>query len=284
MIIDIHVHPIYFDAICGDRSREQLRSAQFGIYKQSPYTLEEVLVEMDYGGIDKAVLLAEDLTTQAGDTIVSNAEIQKIVELQPDQFYGFASVDPYRQDAVQVLDDAFKHQGLAGLKLNPSKQRFFPADDLLKPIYRKCLDYNKPLLFHAGMSWEPNAPARYSQPVNFEDVAISYPELRICLAHFGWPWVSETVMLMLKYPNIYTDTSFLYLDSPKEFYEQIFTRTMGPHWLDNNFNDQMLFGSNTPRFRAFKLKAGLEALDLRQSTRQKLFGDNALKFLGLKAK
>ena len=213
--------------------------------------------------------------------MVSNDEVQKIIGVQPDRFYGFASVDPRRDDALEVLEYAFKNQGLIGLKLHPSRQRFYPAEDWIRPIYEKCIQYNKPILFHSGMSWEPSAPACYSQPLNFEEVAIAYPELRICLAHFGWPWIDETVMLMIKYPNVYTDTSMLYLDSPKDFYEQIFQRNMGPLWMERNFQNQVLFGSNGPRFRAFKLKDGLEQLDLREFTKQKLFGENALKFLGL---
>ena len=67
MVIDIHVHPIYFDLICSSPERDRFRSEQFGIYKQSPYSMEEILVEMDYGGIDKAVLLAEDLSTICGE-------------------------------------------------------------------------------------------------------------------------------------------------------------------------------------------------------------------------
>ena len=63
-------------------------------------------------------------------------------------------------DALEVLDHAFKDQKLSGLKLNPSKQAFYPDDPMMDPIYKKCLEYNKPIMFHAGMSWEPDC--RYS--------------------------------------------------------------------------------------------------------------------------
>lgn len=51
-----------------------------------------------------------------------------MVQEAPDLFFGFASVDPYREDALEVLEKAFKEQGLMGLYLNPSKQAFFPDD------------------------------------------------------------------------------------------------------------------------------------------------------------
>jgi predicted TIM-barrel fold metal-dependent hydrolase len=281
MIIDVHVHPIYFKPICSNLKINKFRSDQFGIYKQSAYDMDEVFMEMQFGQIDKAVLLPLDLTTSAGDMVVSNEEVQSLVRLYPNKFIGFASVDPHRTDALEILDYAFKDLGLKGLKLNPSKQRFYPADEFLKPIYQKCLQYNRPILFHSGMSWEPNAPTSFSQPLNFEDIAINFPDLRFCLAHFGWPWVQETVMLLIKYPNIYTDTSLLYMDSPEDFFNQVFTKNIGPLWVERNFHRQVMFGSNTPRFRAFKLKSALEQLDLRKQTLDQVLGLNALNFLGL---
>jgi predicted TIM-barrel fold metal-dependent hydrolase len=282
MVIDVHTHPIFFKDICENPKRLNFRKEQFGAFKQSPYTMEELLLEMDFGGIDKTVLLPEDITTLYGDYIVSNEEIKKLVDLAPDRFIGFASVDPHRPDALEVLDYAFKDLGLKGLKLHPSKQKFYPYEDFLKPIYEKCLEYSKPIMFHAGMSWQPNALAKYANPLHFEEVALAYPELRFCLAHFGWPWINETIMLLLKYPNVYTDTSMVHLDSAKDFYEQIFTHAMGPLWIDRNLNDKVMFGSNGPRFRANRLKPALESLNMRPSTFKKIFGTNAEKFLGLK--
>lgn len=281
MIIDVHSHPIFYKDICDDKEALNFRKEQFGIFKQSPYPLESVFIEMDYMNIARTVLLPEDLTSLYGGTIVANEEIKKIVDLAPDRFIGFASVDPRRPDAVQVLEHAFGELGLMGLKLHPSKQRFFPYEDMLKPVYEVCLKYNKPIMFHAGMSWQPDAPAKYSHPLHFEDVAIAYPELRMCLAHFGWPWIHETVMLLLKYPNVYTDTSLLHMDNAKDFYEQVFTRNMGPLWIERNLEDKVMFGTNAPRFRAKRLLPALEGLHFREKTLQKILGLNALKFIGL---
>lgn len=282
MIIDIHTHPIFYKDISEDAAQLTFRKEQFGVFKQSPSPLESVFIEMDYTKVNKLVLLPEDLTTQAGGWIVSNEEIRKLVDLAPDRFIGFASVDPFRSDALEVLDYAFKDLGLAGLKLHPSKQKFYPYDERLKPIYEKCVAYNKPIMFHAGMSWEPDAPAKYSNPLHFEEVAMAYPELRMCLAHFGWPWIHETVMLLLKYPNVYTDTSLLHMDNAHDFYEQVFKRNMGPLWIERNLYDKVMFGTNSPRFRAKRLLPALESLDFRPKTLQKILGGNALRFLGMK--
>lgn len=282
MIIDVHTHPIFYKAITEDQEELQFRKEQFGIFKQSPYPLETVITEMEYTKVDRLVLLPEDLTTGHGGCIVTNEQIKAIVDLAPDRFIGFASVDPFRPDALEVLDYAFGQLKLSGLKLHPSKQKFYPYDDRLKPIYQKCVDYNKPIMFHAGMSWEPDAPAKYAQPLHFEEVAMAFPELRFCLAHFGWPWLHETVMLLLKYPNVYTDTSLLPMDNAQDFYQQIFTRNMGPLWIERNLMNQVMFGTNSPRFRAKRLLPALRSLNFRPKTLDKILGGNAEKFLGWK--
>jgi len=260
-----------------------MRRQRYGLYKTSPCPLEHTLAVMDHAGIDKSVLLPLDLTTITGEVVISNDEVRTLVSLAPDRFVGFASVDPHRKDAAVELVRCFEDLGLSGLKLNPSSQRFHPGDAIMAPIYELCVKYDKPILFHSGLSWEPNAPAKYARPLEFEDVALEYPELRICLAHFGWPWIEETVMLLIKYPNVFTDTSLLYLDSPKDFYEQLFKKNMGPLWVDRNFADKVLFGSNAPRFRPVRLREGLEKVGFKPRTLEKILGLNAVHFLKLEA-
>lgn len=279
MLIDMHVHPIYYKLICDNDNELAFRSNTFGVFKQAPMSFEEIFAEMDYGGVDKAALLALDVSTESGGCVVSNEQIAKIVAAYPNRFFGFASVDPRRKDAVEELDYAFGDLQLLGLKLNPSKQRFYPTDEIMEPIYRLCEKYNKPIIFHSGLSWEPDAPTKFSQPLAFEEVLINHPDLRCCLAHFGWPWVRETVMLMLKYPNVYTDTSVLYLDSPEESMRRLFTIDMGPHWYERSLHNQVMFASNTPRFRAFKLKHALDKVEMREDARRALYSENAIRFL-----
>ena len=119
--------------------------------------------------------------------------------------------------------------GLKGLKLHPSKQRMFPADDRMWKLYDICRKYRRPVVFHSGVSMEPGTLTRYAHPLEFEEVAYRYPDVKICLAHFGWPWVREVCMLMLKYRNVYTDTALLYFDDPRQFYHQSLEVDIGKH-------------------------------------------------------
>lgn len=283
MIIDMHIHPIFYSAICEDEKEVEFRKNAFGVFKQSPYDYEEMFVEMDYAHVDRAALLPLDLTTTEGGWVVDNDQIARLVKDYPERFIGFASVDPRREDALEVLEYAFGTLGLKGLKLNPAKQHFYPGDAFMKPIYEKCMEYDKPIIFHAGLSWEPNAITEYAHPLKFETVAIQYPKLRMCLAHFAWPFVREMVMLMIKYPNVYTDTSVLYLDSPEESIQRLFTVDMGSLWVDRALHKQIMFASNGPRFRQFKLLRALEKIPMRDYAREGIYYKNALRFLGEEA-
>ena len=237
MIIDVHVHPVLFGPICTDSDRVNFRKKAFGLYKSSPVPMEQVMAVMDHAGVDRAVILAEDYSASMGQPIVSNEEVKRIVELFPERFIGFASVDPREECAAEKLKDAFEKLNLMGLKLNLSHLNMYPDDRRLKPLLDLCTMYDKPVLFHSGFSWEPDSPSKYTRPILFEDIAVEYPTLRFCLSHLGWPWVDELCMLLLKYPNVYTDTATVFMDSPKNYYEQIFLKNMAPGWLQNNLMD-----------------------------------------------
>ncbi len=279
MVIDMNVHPVCYKAIY-DEDEFHRNERVFGFGLMGPQDYDEIFTEMAVGGVDKKVLHPMDLTTTEGCWVVTNEEAYKIVCDHPDRFINFASVDPHRPDAPEVLEAAFEVLNAKGLYLHPAKQRFYAYEACMESIYQICERYHKPIMFDAGLSWEPNTPTKYNHPLAIEEAIMSHPDIRMCLAHFAWPWVREMVMLMIKYPNAYTDTSVLYLDSPEESMRRLFTEDMGPLWFQRSFMHQVMFASNTPRFRSFKIRRGVEALGLPQDARDALLGGNALTFLG----
>lgn len=283
MVIDMHTFPGFFEEICQDPKKIEFRREQYFLYKQHVWPLSLFITQLDAAGIDKAVISAEDVTTRAGAEIVSNEEVRSLVDRYPDRLIGFAGVDPKRPDAAEVLEKAFTELRLSGLKLSPAMQYFMPNDPVMKPVYELCLKYNKPILFEAGMTWVKNSPSKYSNPLNFEETAIEYPDLRMCLGHFGWPWTRETAMLILKYPNLYADTALLYFDSPKQFFETTFNDQLGEYWIDRMLFDKVMFGSTYPRIEQKRMVKAVDALTLRPEQRAMVMGENALRFMGMEA-
>lgn len=279
MFIDIHVHPAFYDPINQDAEKEELRHEALDIHKNGTAPLQHIFNQMKCAGLDKLCLLPEDYSSTVG-CLVSNEEIAQLVAAAPDKFIGFASVDPADAHAAEKLEDAFTRLKLKGLKLHPGRQHFYPSDEVLEPIWAICEKYNKPVLFHAGMSWEPDTYTEYCRPTAFERLAAKHPRLRICLGHFAWPWVRETAMLMLKYPNVYTDTGALYFDNAKEFYTQMLTKDIPVTWIDRSLRHQVMFGSNNPRFEQIRMAQAIGEMGFRESTLELIKGQNAIDFLG----
>lgn len=280
MFIDMHVHPAFFEPINEDPEREEMRHNVLNIHLNGTAPLQHIFNQMRCAGLDRLCLLPQDYTTQTGSAVVTNEEIRKLVDLAPEKFIGFAGVDPFDEHAADKLEHAFADLGLRGLKLHPSRQRFYPSDERLNPLYDICEKYNRPIIFHSGLSWEPDTLSKYARPIEFEELAYTRPKLRICLAHFGWPWVQETAMLMAKYPNIYADTGVLYFDSAREFYTRLFTQDLPITWIDRSLRHQVMFGSNNPRFEQIRMADAIAHLGLRDSTLELIRGGNAVEFLG----
>lgn len=243
-----------------------MRHSALDIHKNGTAPLEHIFNQMRCAGLDRLCLLPEDYTTELGRPVVTNEEVKALVDLAPDKFIGFASVDPFLPDAAEKLEHAFGDLGLKGLKLHPSRQHFYPCDERLNAVYDVCETYKKPIIFHSGLSWEPNTLTKYSRPTEFEELAATRPNLKICLAHFGWPWVQETAMLMLKYPNVYADTGILYFDNAWEFYRRVFTQDLPATWIDRSLRHQVMFGSNNPRFEQIRMADAIGKLGFREST------------------
>lgn len=282
MVVDMLVHPLLYGEIYtpGDGPEGfEFWEREYGMGHMGPMGWDEIEVELDAGDVQLSALMPIDATTASGGCFATNEQVASIVSAHPDRFVGFASVDPALSDAPERLEHAFRDLGARGLSLHPAKQGFDPSDACAEPLYELCESYDRPVVFHAGMSWEPKAPLSRSHPLAFEDVIMEHPRVRFSLTHFGWPWVRETVAMLLKYPNCYADTSITYLDSPEEMMLRLFTVDMGERWFERSLSHQVMFASNTPRFRAFKLKRALDAVPMADDAREALYSGNALRFL-----
>jgi predicted TIM-barrel fold metal-dependent hydrolase len=279
MFIDIHVNPAFYLPINESGDRIEFRRQVLGIYHNAIPSLEHVFNQMACAGLDKLCLLAQDNRTVDGDILITNQELRLLVDQAPDKFIGMAGIDPRAPNALKELEYAFTELDLRGLVLHPAKLALYPEDPVFSPFYDLCEKYNRPILFHSGFSWEPGVLAKYSRPIEFEGLAAKRPKLRFCLARFGWPWVQETAMILLKYPNVYADTGVLYFDSAREFYRRIFTVDLSITWIDRSLRHQVMFGSSNPRFEQIRMAEALSTLGLRDSTLELIRGANALEFL-----
>ncbi len=280
MFIDIRVSPAFYEPINQDPDRETMRHQVLNIHKNGTAPLEHIFNQMKCAGLTMLGLHPIDYTSEIGCPVVTNEEIRALTDMEPERFIGFASVDPLDPEAPDKLEDAFSRLKLKGLSLHSGRLKYMPDDACMEPLYEICERFKKPVMFHAGLSWEPGAQTKYCAPLAFEPVAGKHPKLRICLEQFGWPYVRETAMLMAKYENVYADTGALYFDNAKEFYTQTFTKDIPLTWIDRSLRHQVMFASGNPRFEQIRMAEAIRTLGLRDSTLELICGKNALEFLG----
>ncbi len=83
-----------------------------------------------------------------GDLFVGNRVAAEVCRKSPRLWLG-ASVHPYRQDALEALDEA-RALGAVLVKWLPNVQRIDPASQRCRPFYRRLRELGLPLLSHTG--------------------------------------------------------------------------------------------------------------------------------------
>lgn len=107
LVIDSHVHVGFFEEMNISDQQHVYNMNMMGLYKTGLESVQGLFNRCDYAGIDKVILLPMDLTTTTGGCVGTNEQVKKLVEEYPERFIGFASVDPNREDALEVLEYAF---------------------------------------------------------------------------------------------------------------------------------------------------------------------------------
>ena len=278
-MIDFHTHPLLVREMI-ERHPDLAQAARETFFIGNNFQpLETLLLELDVSGLTRAVVLPLDTRRTRGRAIYSNEQIAELTSMS-ERLIGFASVDPLLDDAPAGLTHAIRDLGLRGLKLHPSAQEFYPDDRAAYPLYERAAELGIPILFHAGLSWQPQARLKYAHPLRFEDVAADFPALNIVLAHLGWPWTVDAVALALKYPNVHLDTSALYFDNPRDFLRFALTHQMPLSVFERSLRRQIVFGSNYPRVEIKNMARAVRDVGFSEACLDLVFRDNARRLLG----
>lgn len=131
------------------------------------------------------------------------------VAKHPGRLYGVACIDPLRDipGGLFELERCVRELDFRVLKLVPTYQHYAPNDPRLDPYYEKCLELDIPVQIHTGWTRTINAPMKYQNPIQLDAVGRKYRDLKVIVAHLGWPWVNEGVAVVAKHPNFYCEFS-----------------------------------------------------------------------------
>lgn len=274
--IDIHVHPSTTDWLDGSMGPYVASAEQFFKRPFERMSLDE-LAEM-YRRLDTiAVLLAWDAETATGRPRVTNDTIAGALRAHPDAFLGFGSVDPWKGERAVADLDEIAELGLAGVKLHPSMQTFYPDDEQHWPLFERCQALGLVCLVHTGTSGvgvgKPGGGGiriDYSRPIRLDAPAASFPELQFVAAHFGWPWHMELMAIARHKSNIWIDISGW---SPHHIPLEVVAAMAG------GLQDRFLFGSDFPFLVPERSLREIDELGLQASVMEKLLRGNAMRLL-----
>jgi len=146
-----------------------------------------------------------------------------------------------------------ENYGLRGVKLMPMYADFFPNDRKFDEFWRYVSRHQLPVVLHTGTTFISQAPLACTLPILIDDVAIRFPEARIWMAHLGHPYEGETVAVIRKHANVYSDISALVYRPWQLFHSLMLVQEYGV-W------DKLLFGTDFPFTTANETLSGLRSL------------------------
>jgi uncharacterized protein len=279
--IDVHVHVHASVRVQGGPSeRLQEMSEYFRAESVAAHTVPSI-AEYYRSRRMAAVVFGVD-TVADGDAPgkPSNEEIAELAAEHADVLIPFASVDPARgADAVARARRLAGGGVIRGFKFHPNLQGFFPDDRSVYPLYEVLQEHGMVALFHsghtgvgAGTRGGGGVRLKYSNPMNVDDVAVDFPDLKIILAHPSFPWQDEALSVALHKPNVYIDLSGW---SPKYFPPSLVQHA------NTLLKEKVLFGSDFPVITPDRWLADLDRTEIRDSVRPLILKDNAARLLGL---
>jgi predicted TIM-barrel fold metal-dependent hydrolase len=154
--------------------------------------------------VDRSIVVA----FPGGPHISSNDCIAQFAQEHSDKVAPFYLIDPQAESCLDDIQLAFDEWSAKGVKLAPIYQHFKPDDEQYFPVYEKLEKLGLAIIWFQGSSGEaPDGPLEWANPVLLDKVARTFPDLKMVIAHLGLPWFHETVAMIKKHPNLYTDIS-----------------------------------------------------------------------------
>jgi len=203
-------------------------------------TPEEFLADLDEAGIAKAVVLSDKRTT--------SEEVSAFIKHTPDRFIGFGYVNVLKPGAEEEVLRQRHDLDLFGLKLYPTTDGYLADDPKAFRVYEAAVSIDMPvLLHHAGMP-KPGDLMKHADPSLIDNVACSFPKLKIVLAHLGYPRVDETLFVVRKHRNVWCDISWPYGNVNHPSYIYLLWRDLLTA-LNLGVLHKMIFGTDYPGVR-----------------------------------
>jgi predicted TIM-barrel fold metal-dependent hydrolase len=227
-------------------------------------TLPQFVEQLDEAGVEWGII--------DGDSHERTAEI---VAQFPKKFVGVAVVNPHDgMKAVRELERAVKELGLKCLYATPFRFGIRANDKKFYPLYAKAVELNIPVFIYATMTYRTDFPMDIGHPVNIDEVAMDFPEMKIVAGLGGWPWVPEMVGVARRHQNVYISTAG---HRPKYFAVPGSGWEMLMQFGNTLLQDKVVFASSwwTYGLSIKQVIQEMRALPLKETVKEKWLYENA---------
>lgn len=262
-------------------------------------TQEENLIHLIsyYPKNTKFIILPMDMSKMNAGKVKEDIDEQhnELARLTKDPKYSdilipFAHIDPRRDGALNRLKLLVENHNFKGVKIYPTLGYGPDHEVLMQEIYPYMVKKKIPLMAHCspgsvnkkGISRD-KAHA-FADPYNYKIVMKTFPDLKVCLSHFGgigeWrrhineprnpkspTWLTKIRELIKsgKYPNLYTDISYTIFN----FHENV--PLLKILLEDKEILEKVLFGSDFYMVENEKYSERRFSTDLRYALGEKKF-------------
>jgi predicted TIM-barrel fold metal-dependent hydrolase len=283
-IIDVHVH-----AYPSDEAIPELANTANGRppgVKTGAAHRDACLAEMRRLGIATAVV-----SGGSGDRLAAAAQWHEADPKRVVPAAGVRGSADIPLPPVETLRQAFAAGHLRVLgEVTAQYAGLTLSDPIYEPYLQMAVDLDVPVAVHMGVGPPEIAQdpccrgfrAALGNPLVLEEALVRHPLLRLNLMHGGWPYLQETIALLMMYPEVYTDVGAINWLLPRaEFHAYL--RAL----VRAGFGRRILFGSDQmywPEAIGMSIEAIESAAFLTAAERRDIFHDNAARFLRLDAR
>ena len=262
-IIDAWAQPVLKDGFIPEVVRLFQQSGSAHLLDQN-LSAAQLVEMMDNAGVDRVMLSAWH---RPGTWVISNDTIAQFVRQFPHRFVGVAAVNLEKPvEAVRELKRAVTELGFKALRVVPWLWNRPPNDKLYFPLYVACIELDIAFCTQVGHTG-PLMPSETGRPVPYlDEVALTFPELRIVAGHIGHPWTDEMIGVAWKHENVFIDTS---AHAPRYYPPQLV------HYLKTYGQDKVLFGTNFPQLSWENCVQQVQAMNLPEEIQLKFLCENA---------
>jgi hypothetical protein len=281
-ITDIHIHvqPVEQLTPAALEAFKRGKEKQWEEFVALVHDPQALLAVMDRSGVQRVGLINYPSPDLMGFQDSTNEFVARYAEKAPHRLIAVGGVHPrFTRDPEGDVDRLIA-MGIRCLKIHPCHQ-LFPANaytqglEPLGRIYRRAEERGLPVMIHTGTSIFPGARSKWGNPLEADDVAIDFPDLRVILAHGGRPlWMEEAFFVLRRHRNLYLDLSGI----PPARLLDYFPRLA-------ELGEKTLWGTDWPSPGVKDLRLNIEqflALPLESDLQQRILSSNSLRLFPVK--